>query len=130
MDTRRRDRRDRRHIGSDAEDVVARMMEAAGCAVLDRNALYRFGELDLVLLDGATLVFCEVRYRRPGRYGCGAISVTRRKRQRLALAARAWLARRPAMADRPCRFDVASVRDDGTGLRVEVWRGAFTLDDC
>ncbi|KFN51294.1 YraN family protein [Arenimonas composti] len=130
MDIRRRDHRNRRPLGFHAESVAAEMLEAQGCAVLDRNPNFRVGELDLVLLDQGTIVFCEVRYRRIGRYGCGATSVTRRKRRRIALAARAWLARRPWLAQWPCRFDVASVWDDGACLMVDVWRDAFTLDDC
>ena len=40
------------------------------------NANYRFGELDLVMRDGPTLVFVEVRYRADDRFGGGAQSIT------------------------------------------------------
>jgi putative endonuclease len=58
-----------------------------GFKTLERNFQVRFGEIDLVMLDGETLVFAEVRYRENNRHGTGADSVTRAKQRRIVSAA-------------------------------------------
>ena len=90
---------------------------------------YRFGELDLVMDDADVLVFVEVRYRRERDFGGGAASVDARKRGRLVRAASAYLAATPALARRPCRFDVVSVEGDAEAPRFDWIRNAFTLDE-
>lgn len=116
--------------GDAAERAACDELQAHGLRLLARNVGYRVGELDLVMQDGDTVVFVEVRLRKPGRFGDGLASVDRRKRQRIARAAQLWLARQPRLAMLPCRFDVVAVRDDGGHLACDWLRHAFTLDDC
>lgn len=54
-----------RVIGREYEEKAAVFLEAAGYRVLDRNVNYKWGEIDLVVLDSARneLVFVEVRSR-------------------------------------------------------------------
>lgn len=87
------------------------------------------GEIDLLMRDGDTLAFVEVRLRKPSAFGDGAMSVGVAKQRKLALAAQAWLGANPAHAQRPCRFDVVSVAPSKDGLACEWIAGAFTLDD-
>jgi putative endonuclease len=66
----------------------------------------RGGEIDLIMRDGATLVFVEVRSRSGAAFGGAAGSVTSAKQARIIHATRlylAGLARIPA-----CRFDVVA----------------------
>ena len=56
----------RQHLGRLGEQLAAEHFARLGYAVLARNHHTRFGELDLVLSDGTTLVFCEVKTRRLG----------------------------------------------------------------
>ncbi|MGQ7116472.1 YraN family protein, partial [Escherichia sp. TWPC-MK] len=51
------------------------------------------GEIDLIMREGRTTVFVEVRYRRSALYGGAAASVTRSKQHKLLQTARLWLAR-------------------------------------
>lgn len=97
--------------------------------LLERNARYPFGELDLVMLDAGTLVFVEVRLRRDARFGGAAVSVDAGKRRKLVLAAQAWLANHPRHGNAPCRFDVVAASPGTDGLRCDWIRNAFTLDD-
>jgi putative endonuclease len=120
---------DRRQLGAAAEAAARALLESDGQRTLARNVNYRFGELDLVMRDGDTVVFVEVRYRRDDRYGGAAGSVDFRKRRRLVLAARAWLASQRALADAPCRFDVVTVRGVQSDLECDWIRDAFRLDD-
>jgi putative endonuclease len=112
--------------GAAAEDAALAHLRAAGLQLLARNARYPFGEIDLVMREGATLAFVEVRYRRSARFGGAVASVTRAKRRKLARAAQAWLGAHRAYAQAPCRFDVVAVVP---GAGCEWLRAAFTLDD-
>lgn len=114
-------RPDRQALGAAAEDAALAHLRAAGLQLLERNARFKVGELDLVMRDGACVVFVEVRLRRHAGFGDGFDSVDHRKRLKLARAAQLWLLRHPALADAPCRFDVVSV---GTG-RLDWCRDAF-----
>lgn len=123
------DARNRRALGSAFEQAALHELERHGLRRRDANVTYRFGELDLVMDDGETLVFVEVRYRRGGGFGDGIASVDARKCKRIARAAAAYLAAQPALARRPCRFDVMAVAGDIAAPRFDWIRNAFTLDE-
>jgi len=120
---------DRRARGAAVEAAARKHLLAAGLREVAANANYRFGELDLVMLDGAVLVFVEVRYRRDDRYGGGAASVDARKRRKLVLAAQSFLAAHPRHADGACRFDVIEADGDPAAPRLNWLRDAFRADD-
>ncbi|MBA8882521.1 YraN family protein [Dokdonella fugitiva] len=121
----------RREAGARYEDFACAELQRAGLVPIARNYSCRYGELDLVMRDAATLVFVEVRYRRSGgtsRYGDGAESVGAAKRARLQRAAAMFLAQHPAYADAACRFDVVAIAGDGADARVHWLRNAFETD--
>ena len=115
----------RRRLGVAGEDAVARWYEHAGYEVVDRNWRCRDGELDLVVIRGDTLVFCEVKTRASSRFGAPFEAVTTTKQRRLRNLALRWLAQHDVHR-RTLRFDVASVtRTAADELAVEVLEGAF-----
>ena len=118
-----------RALGSDYELAARRNLEQHGLRLRDSNVGYRFGELDLVMDHGEVLVFVEVRYRSASGFGDGAVSVDARKCRRIARAASAYLAAHPALARRPCRFDVVAVSGELAAPRFDWIRNAFTLDE-
>ena len=65
----------KRRRGDAVEQLAHDLLHAHGLQDVARNAGYRVGELDLVMRDGTTLVFVEVRYRRNAGYGGGAESI-------------------------------------------------------
>ena len=99
-------------LGQDAESRAAAFLQARGLKLLTRNWRCRFGEIDLVMQDGATLVFVEVRLRSRSDFGGAAASVTPAKQKKLLAAARQYLATLPTLP--PCRFDVLALSGDGT----------------
>lgn len=101
--------------GAQAEDLAARFLQARGLKLIERNWRSRFGELDLVLRDGDSIVMVEVRMRSSNAFGGAAASIDAKKRSRLLAAAREYLARGP---DRPCRFDVVLITGGRTGTRA------------
>ena len=119
----------RRARGDVAKAAALAMLQTHGLQLLARNAASRGGELDLVMRDGATVVFVEVRYRATRRFGGGAASVDAGKRRRLVHAARAFLAGHPQMADAPCRFDVVDADGDPDAPTLTWLRAAFDAAD-
>ena len=121
---------DRRARGDAVETAALGFLQQHGLHLLARNAQARGGELDLVMRDGGTLVFVEVRYRASAAFGGGAASVDAGKRRRLVHAAQVFLARHPHHADAPCRFDVIDAGGDPEAPRIDWLRDAFRADDC
>ena len=88
----------------------------------ESTARERGGEIDLIMREGSTTVFVEVRYRRSAQFGGAAASVTRSKQHKLLQTARLWLARHNGSFDTvDCRFDVLAF----TGNDVEWFKDAF-----
>ena len=117
-----------RASGADFEDRALAHLRRAGLRLLARNFNTRFGELDLVMRDGAALVFVEVRYRRHGAFGGGAASVGAAKRERLKRAAQLFLQAQPGLAALPCRFDVLAFDGEPDAPRCDWQRAAFEFD--
>ena len=115
--------------GAAVEDAARAHLERAGLSPVAANATYRFGELDLVMRDGAALVFVEVRYRASATFGGGAGSITASKRRRLVQAAQAFLGAHPRWAEAPCRFDVVDATGDPARPVLTWLRDAFRADD-
>ena len=109
-----------RVLGVSGEDAAAAWYEAQGYEIVARNWRCREGELDLVVRNGRTFVFCEVKSRTSTRFGAPVEAITYQKQARLRRLAARWLEDSPLRA-REIRFDVASV----LGGSVEILQGAF-----
>ncbi|MEJ2790205.1 MULTISPECIES: YraN family protein [unclassified Pseudoxanthomonas] len=125
---------DRRKRGQAVEAAARELLRRAGLTDLAANALYRGGELDLVMRDATrpgtpTVVFVEVRYRQSQLFGGGAASVDAGKRRRMVHAALRFLQDHPALADAPCRFDVIDAQGDPAAPRLTWIRDAFRADE-
>lgn len=106
--------RQRAALGAYGETLAARYLTSRGMVVLDRNWRCELGEIDLVLRDGETLVFCEVKTRSSARYGSPLESVTARKAARLRRLAGRWLADHQ-VRPRDVRLDLVGVLVPRTG---------------
>lgn len=105
------------------EDAAAGLLERKGMRILARNWRTKLGELDLVAMEGTTLVFVEVKCRTSEKLYDPALAVDHRKRLRLRRVAEAYLAmEHPRYAD--CRFDVVSVVP-GSPVRIRHLVNAF-----
>ena len=119
-----------RRRGAGAEAAARAHLLRAGLREIAANAGYRLGELDLVMRDGDTVVFVEVRYRASADYGGGAESVDRGKRRRIVRAAQLFLLQHPALADDFCRFDVIDASGDPDAPDFTWHRDAFSVDEA
>ncbi|HJP99551.1 MAG TPA: YraN family protein [Rhodanobacteraceae bacterium] len=113
--------------GAFFEQRALERLERSGLTLVERNWRTRFGELDLVMRDGETLVFVEVRYRRDLRFGGGAASVGAAKRVKLTRAAEGFLQAHPQLAAMPCRFDVVAFDGEADAPQHEWRRAAFEI---
>ena len=108
--------------GAAAETAALDFLIGKGMSLRCRNYRCRLGEIDLVLQDGPSIVFVEVRLRTNPLFGGAAESIGPRKRARVIAAARHYLAGYPEM---PCRFDVVLL-DRLQPPRFEWLRNAFS----
>jgi putative endonuclease len=110
-------------LGRYGEQVAERHLVDQGMVVLDRNWRCEAGELDLVLRDGAVLVFCEVKTRSGTAYGHPLAAVDAVKTERLVRLADRWMEER-GITGTEIRFDVvAVVRSLRGAAEVEHVRG-------
>ncbi len=110
--------------GAWAEDLACRHLLDQGLRLVTRNYRCRHGEIDLVMRDGPTIAFIEVRMRNRTDFGSGAESVDARKQVRVLSSAEHYLQRHATLlAD--CRFDVVSILQSGNTHRLEWIRNAF-----
>ncbi|AEV64784.1 MULTISPECIES: YraN family protein [Pseudomonas] len=115
--------RSRQQSGRDAEGQALAHLQQQGLRLVAQNWLCKRGELDLVMLDGDTVVFVEVRYRKNTQWGGALDSIDERKRQKLIFAAQYFLQRESRWADHPCRFDVVAI--DSNAAQLNWLQNAF-----
>ncbi len=92
-------------IGDFGEQTVCEYLEKKGYKIIKRNFYCRVGELDIIALDGATIVFVEVKTRKSANFGRAAEYVDYKKQQKIIKTALYYI----GSDDRAFRFDVAEV---------------------
>ncbi len=107
--------------GEQAEALAADFLRGEGLHITAKNYRSRYGEIDLIAREGATVVFVEVRRRASEAYGGAAASITADKRKKLLKTARHYLAGITPLP--PCRFDAVLVT--GEPPRIEWIRNAI-----
>jgi putative endonuclease len=105
----------RKKLGDFGERVATAHLIRQGYALIGRQWRCAAGEIDLLMRDGATLVFVEVRTRRGEQAGAAEESVGRRKQARLSALAYTYLEECGTPADQPWRIDVVAVDVDHSG---------------
>lgn len=88
--------------GQAAEKIAATFLQKNGLKLLEKNFRCRHGEIDLIMHDGKTLVFVEVRLRSNARFGGAGMSINQAKQQKLARTAEFYL---QMHGESFCRFD-------------------------
>jgi len=116
-------------IGGFGEKCAAEFLKENGYKILNMNYNCRFGEIDIVALDGKCLVFVEVKTRTTDRYGAPENAVNYWKKRHLQLAARCYI-EQYRMKEYFARFDVVEVfakfaDNNFDGYRVNVIKNAF-----
>lgn len=101
-------------LGRRGEALAAAYLEGAGLHIVDRNWRCPLGEIDLVAIDGSTLVVIEVKTRSSLDFGHPLEAIGPGKLERLYLLAASW-ARAHDLRFSGFRVDAVAVIDDGRG---------------
>lgn len=95
-------------LGEQGERAAARMLRRLGYKILTTRHRLPYGEIDIIAIDGQTVVFAEVKTRRTDQIGEGAVAVDHSRQNRLTRAALAFL-KSHGLLEYPSRFDVVEV---------------------
>jgi putative endonuclease len=117
----------RRRLGNEGERVAEDFLRRQRYAILERNYRCRSGEIDLIALDGGTVVFVEVKTRTQSDFGNPLEAVDRRKQRRLQRAAQFYV-RQHRLENRNARFDAVAVWWEGGQCKCELVRNAFEME--
>jgi len=113
-----------RGVGQRWERLAERRLTEQGYAIRDRNFRAMAGEIDFVGEENGVLCFIEVKGRRGTAFGLPGEAVTDDKQARIIRAAEEYLLRK-RIGSVPCRFDVVSILESGSGTEVTILRDAF-----
>lgn len=112
--------------GARSEQKALDYLMAQGLSCISRNYRCRLGEIDLVMRDGAYLVFVEVRARANRNFGGGLASITYAKRQKIIKTASYYLLAHQQYDQQLIRFDAVSI--DGQAGVISWLKDAFSVD--
>ena len=109
----------KRQIGNFYEGAVTEFLKNNGIEIIKRNYYCKLGEIDIIALDGDTLVFIEVKYRKNANYGRATEVISATKQKKIIKTAKYYLMCNNT--DRKIRFDVVGI----TGNEIEWIQNAF-----
>ena len=107
------DHRSTTHVlGLEGEASAKAYLIRQGMTVLEQRYHSPYGEIDLIALDGETLVCVEVKYRRTATLLSAQLAVTPAKQRKIIQTALVYLNHHPEHANRLIRFDIVAISDD------------------
>ena len=110
----------KRAFGDQGEKEASEYLIKKGCTILCRNfRIGRMGEIDIILRDGGTLCFVEVKTRTSTLYGTPSEAVSFKKQATIRRIAQLYM-QRFYIADEPIRFDIVEVFMDRDGRLLDV----------
>jgi putative endonuclease len=117
----------KKSLGQRGEDAAARFLKRLGYRIVARGLDSRFGELDIVAVDGRTVVFVEVKTRSSTDAGHPADAIDHFKESRMTQAALAYL-KAHRLLQHAARFDVVAITwpDDTRRPAIEHYKNAFS----
>lgn len=113
-----------RKQGAEFEEKAKIFLEKKGLKFIARNQSFKVGELDLVMQQGSTIVFVEVRQRKNSHFGSAIESIDYRKQQKWLKSANLWLAKHNQSLDTAnCRFDVVAFEGNNPPVWIQNFFG-------
>lgn len=94
------------------EELGLRFLLDQGLVFIARNYRCKWGELDLLMEEGGTLIVVEVRYRKNDVFGSALESVTSKKQARIVATTKHYIMTHNI--NQPIRFDVLAITGDDT----------------
>lgn len=101
--------------GIEGENLALSFLEKQGLTLVERNWHCRYGELDLVMKEGAVYVFVEVKYRKNDQFGGAINSISSAKCAKLMRTAELYL--QTNQINNSCRVDGVFLQDN----QAPIW---------
>jgi len=116
----------KKSLGRRGEDAATRFLKRLGYRILVRGLDSRLGELDIIAVDGRTIVFVEVKTRTSTDAGHPADAIDATKQRRMTQAALAYL-KSHGLLQHAARFDVVAITWPEKARRptIEHFKNAF-----
>lgn len=111
--------------GKKAEQHALRYLKKQGLQLIKHNFHSRRGEIDLIMRQGESIVFIEVRKRSNTSHGGALESISQQKQQRIIHTAHYYLQQHPKHANQPCRFDVIAIEGVEKQEKIQWIQNAF-----
>jgi putative endonuclease len=103
------------------EDQARDYLQMHGLLLLQSNYRCRFGEIDLVMRDGDTLCFIEVKFRKSLLFGGAAASIPRLKQRKIVKTALFYISAHKHLASQAMRFDALLMQRQADGANQINW---------
>jgi putative endonuclease len=113
-------------LGQRGENAAARFLKRKGYQILARHVDSPLGELDIIAVDGRTIVFVEVKTRTSTDAGHPSEAIDARKQHRMTQSALAYL-KSHGLLKYAARFDVVAITWPEESRRpvIEHFQNAF-----
>lgn len=112
--------------GDAYEDLACHHLQQAGLTLVTRHFRLGHWEVDLIMKEGATLVFVEVKYRKHQSYGGASQALSQGQIQRLRKAAQAYLQQNKLKEQKTqCRFDLVAITGLPPKQSIDWLKNAF-----
>lgn len=111
-------------IGNKGEVLARTYLEEKGYTFLEANYRYKRAEVDIIMTDGACLVFVEVKWRKNSKFGFPESFVSDRKIELYHEAAEHYTFQENWNG--PIRFDVVALLKQGNDAVIEHFSDAFS----
>lgn len=116
--------------GCKYEKMARRYLEKKGLRCVAQNYSCRTGEIDLIMLEGQTYVFTEVRFRKSSHFGSALESITQSKQDKILKAVQQYLVRHK-LHNSPIRIDAVGISKCRSPIKpfsydIEWIKNAFT----
>lgn len=113
-------------IGKRGELLAVDFLKKNGYKILENNFRCRYGEIDIIAMEGKAIAFVEVKTKTNDAFGPPKTAVDLRKQRQLSKAALAYLTQN-RLTNHPARFDVVGISIIEDKTEVELIRNAFEL---
>jgi putative endonuclease len=112
--------------GAQFEDYARDCLAERGLRLLKQNYHCRFGEIDLIMQDGETICFIEVKFRKSLHFGGAANAIPMHKQRKIIKTAMFYIAQNRHLANQAFRFDAFLIQQQADGSNQVNWiKGAF-----
>ncbi len=111
--------------GKQGEKVAANYLKKNGYKIVDRNYHCKFGEIDIIALEGDILTFIEIKTRGSREYIPPEFTVTKHKQSKIKRSASHYLGRHN-IENRDCRFDIVAITMEKGKKDIVLYKNAFS----